>query len=185
MKQKHSRTSRYVAGLLLLATAWVPAAWANPVVASKLEVQQVVSASGREVLKAASSVKPGDTLQYRAVYTNSGDQPAGHLMASLPVPEGTTLLADGMLPERAEASTDGSTFAAMPLMHTVAGKDGKPRREPVPMSAIRAVRWDLGTLAPLQARPVQIRVHVNTPIVIPAASPASAPAKPAGVPSAS
>jgi uncharacterized repeat protein (TIGR01451 family) len=175
MKQRPSKTSRYVAGLLLIAAAWAPAAWANPVVASRLEVKQVVNASGHEVLKSAAAVKPGDTLQYRAIYTNSGDQPAGHLMARLPVPEGTTLLAQGMLPALAEASVDGSTFAAMPLMQTVIGKDGKSHREPVPLSAIRAVRWDLGTLEPSQARPVQIREHVNTPIVNPAAS--SAPAK--------
>lgn len=169
MKHAHSTTRRHLAGLLLLAAmTWVPAVWAAPVVASKLDVRQVVVASGHEVLKPATAIKPGDLLQYRAVYTNSGDQPAGHLLASLPVPAGTSLAATGTEPAGAQASVDGTHFAPMPLMHTVTGKDGKPRQEPVPLSAIRALRWDLGSLLPNQPRAVQIRVHVNTPASTPA-----------------
>lgn len=149
---------------MLVATAWVPAAWAAPVVTSKLEVRQLLTVSGHEQLKPATSARPGDLLQYRADYTNSGDQPAGHLLASLPVPAGTSLMTAGIAPAGAQASQDGTHFAPMPLMHDVTGKDGKVRQEPVPMSAIRALRWDLGTLAPKQTRSVQIRVHVNTPI---------------------
>ncbi len=165
MKYAHSTAPRRLVGLLMLvATAWMPAAWAAPVVTSKLEVRQLVIASGHEQLKPATAARPGDLLQYRANYTNSGDQPAGHLLASLPVPAGTSLLASGIDPAGAQASLDGTHFEPMPLMHQVTGKDGKVRQEPVPMSAIRALRWDLGTLAPRQTRSVQIRVHVNTPI---------------------
>lgn len=175
MKHAHSKSLRRLAGLLMLVvTAWVPAAWAAPVVTSKLDVHQMVVEAGHEVLKPAMATKPGDLLQYRAVYTNSGDQPAGHLLASLPVPAGTSLVAAGTEPAGAQASVDGTRFAPMPLMHTVTGKDGKSRQVPVPLSAIRALRWDLGSLEPNQPRAVQIRVHVNTPTAAPSNGAAAA-----------
>lgn len=165
MKHAYERAPRRLAGfLLLLATAWVPAAWAAPAVTSVLEVRQVIAEGGHEVLKPATATRPGDVLQYRATYTNSGDQPAGHLQAGLPVPAGTSLLASGIEPAGALASVDGTHFAPMPLTRTVTGKDGKSRRETVPMNEIRALRWDLGTLLPNQPKSVQARVHVDTAI---------------------
>ena len=136
---------------------------------SQLVVRQVVIASGHELLKPATAARPGDLLQYRAVYSNSGNQPADHLMASLPVPPGTTLQSSGIEPAGAQATVDGSHFAPMPLMRSVVGTDGRPHPQPVPLSEVRALRWDLGTLAPRETRAVQLRVHVNQPLTAPAA----------------
>ena len=155
---------------MLALSAVAPAAWAAPAVTSQLEVRQVVIESGRELLKPASAARPGDLLQYRAVYSNSGNQPAGHLLASLPVPPGTTLQSSGIEPGGAQATLDGNHFAPMPLMRSVVGKDGQLQQQPVPLSEIRALRWDLGTLAPRETRAVQLRVHVNQPIPAPAAA---------------
>jgi len=175
--QKLSKAPRCVLGLVTLAlAAWVPAAWSTPVVTSQLQVSQVVHATGGDVLKPAAEAKPGDILQYRSVYANGGTSAAAHLLATLPVPAGTTLQASGVDPSGAEASVDGKTFAPMPLMHSVVGKDGTSHQEPVPLADIRALRWDLGTLAPHDTRAVQLRVHVNTPAAATAAADASKPA---------
>lgn len=149
--------------LVLIALAWMPAAWAAPVVKSQLQVRMVAMVSGHEVLQPVTAAKPGDLLQYRAVYSNAGDAAAGHLLANLPIPAGTTLQDSGIEPAGALASTDGNRFAPMPLLRTVTGKDGKPRQEPVPLGEIRALRWDLGVLAPHQDKSVQARVRVNAP----------------------
>lgn len=160
--------SRLAGAALMAAVAWVPAAWAAPAVTSQLQVQQVVSEQGHEVLRPAAAAKPGDLLQYRAVYRNSGDTAATHLLVRVPVPPGTTLVAGSIRPAGAEASTDGTHFAPLPLLHTVTGHDGKPRQEPVPLSAIRAVRWDLGVLAPRESKNVELRARINVPQAAPA-----------------
>ena len=129
------------------------------------------------MLKPASQAKPGDLLQYKAVYTNKGDSAAGHLLANLPIPAGTTLQANGIDPAGPQASVDSRQFAPMPLMHDVVGKDGKSHHEPVPMSDIRALRWDLGTLAPQQSRSVQARVEVNSQSSAQPAASSASPAK--------
>ena len=173
------RRPRLMRAAALVALTWVPAAWAAPVVTSKLQVNAVVVASGHEAIKPVSTARPGDLLQYRAVYSNTGDAPAGHLLASLPIPAGTSLQAADIQPAGAMASVDGTHFAPMPLMRTVTGKDGKPHREAVPLSEIRALRWDLGTLAPHQDKAVQARVRVNAPVVVaPAAAAPKAAASP-------
>jgi uncharacterized repeat protein (TIGR01451 family) len=144
----------------------MPAVWAAPAVTSQLQVHQVVHEANGDVLKTASAAKPGDVLAYQATYSNGGDSAAAHLMATLPIPGGTSLIASGIDPTGAQATVDGTTYAPMPLMHTVVGKDGKSHQVPVPLADIRGLRWDLGTLAPHQSKSVQARVHVNAPTVI-------------------
>ena len=158
-----SRGGRRLQAAALLALAWLPAAWAAPVITSRLQVQAVVVVSGHESLKPVTTARPGDLLQYTAVYSNTGDAPAGHLLANLPIPTGTSLQAGDIQPAGALASVDGSQFAPMPLMRTVTGKDGQPHRVAVPLSEIRALRWDLGTLPAHQDKAVQARVRVNAP----------------------
>ncbi|HUX74101.1 MAG TPA: hypothetical protein VMV25_09460 [Steroidobacteraceae bacterium] len=164
---RESHPSLSLSGLLfaavIAAVSWAPAAWSAAVVTSKLQVRQVQSEHGHERLGLAAAAKPGDLLQYRAVYRNSGDAPATHLLARVPVPLGTTLLTDSLKPAGAEASTDGTHFAPLPLMQSVSGKDGKRHRQPVPAADIRAVRWNLRTLAPGQSARVLLRVRINLP----------------------
>lgn len=169
----HRRCTLFCAFMFAIGT---PAAWAASAVTSQLEVRQVTMESGHEALKPASAARPGDLLQYRATYTNAGNAAAEHLLANLPVPSGTTLQADGMDPTGAQASLDGKQFAPMPLMRPVLGKDGKPHQQPVPLSEIRSLRWDLGTLASHQTRAVQLRVHVNATTTTEPVSKSASPA---------
>lgn len=139
----------------------VAAAWAAPVVSSQLVVDKVVQGVGGESLKPATAAQPGDVLQYRATYANAGDHAAGHLVADLPIPAGTALQEQGIVPSGASATLDGNTYAPMPLKRKVIGKDGKVHEERVPLVEIRGLRWNLGNLEPGQSRVVQLRVHVN------------------------
>ncbi len=155
--------SRFAGAALIAAILWAPAAWSAAAVTSRLEVRQVVTTQGREMLRSAAAARPGDLLQYRAVYRNGGDTAAIHLLARLPIPAGTTLRIDSIQPAGAEASTDGTHFAPLPLMRTTTGTDGRPHQEPVPAADIRALRWDLGTLAPNASKSVELRVRINRP----------------------
>ncbi|MBS0213046.1 MAG: hypothetical protein JSR26_07710 [Proteobacteria bacterium] len=174
-KATHSWTTFVVAAGLALAVVGPAPARAAADVSSQLEVKKVVVEAGHESLRSAADAKPGDTLQYRATYTNKGTSAAQHLLAKLPIPKGTTLKPDSGLPAGAMASVDGQNFASMPLMRNVNGKDGKPLREPVPLADIRALRWDLGNLDPKQSKTVQLNVHVDAPL--PAEPTAAAPKK--------
>jgi len=164
---------------LLLAAALVLAggAWAQPAqITSELVVERVEWVDGKAVFKPAQLSKPGDTLEYRVRYTNRSASAATGLVANLPIPAGTTLVAHSELPPGVLASTDGAHFAPPPLMRSVRQPDGNEHPMPVPIEEYRALRWNLGTLAAGQSAQVQARVRVNT-VQPPAASP-PAPAKP-------
>ncbi|HVC02601.1 MAG TPA: hypothetical protein VND80_10400 [Steroidobacteraceae bacterium] len=158
-----SSLSRLLRAVVLIAVSWAPAAWSQAVVTSHLQVRQVASEHGHERLRPAAAAKPGDLLQYRAVYRNSGGAPAAHLVARVPVPAGTTLLERSLEPAGAEASTDGTHFAPLPLMRSVARTDGTTRRERVPAADIRAVRWNLRSLPAGGSASAQLRVRIDLP----------------------
>ena len=151
-------------------------AWAQTQVTSVLVAQLVEMVDGKAVLKPATQSKPGDVIDYSSTYKNSGTAAAEKLLATLPVPVGTTLLPGSAQPGLALASTDGSVFAPMPLMRSVRQADGSQRSEPVPMADYRALRWDLGTLAAGRTAVVSLRVRIDsTAAATPAAKPASRP----------
>jgi len=175
------RSTHQLRATLLLAAALGLAggAWAQPAqITSELVVERVELVDGKAVFKPAQVSKPGDTLEYRVRYTNRSASAATGLVANLPIPAGTTLLAGSELPPQVLASTDGAHFAPPPLMRSVRQPDGSERRVPVPLEEYRALRWNLGTLAAGQSAQVQARVRVNT-VQPPAVSPAAqAPAHP-------
>ena len=133
----------------------------DPVVTSSLTANRVELVNGKTVLHPATEAKPGDVLEYRATYTNRGDGAVEHLQATVPIPSGTTLIADTPMPASAQASTDARTFAALPLMRRVAKSDGSSRLEPVPLADYRALRWDVGSLNPGKATMVSMHVRIN------------------------
>jgi uncharacterized repeat protein (TIGR01451 family) len=169
------------APLLLLAAALGLAggAWAQPAqITSELRVERVEFVDGKTVFKPAQVSRPGDVLEYRVNYTNRSASAVTGLIANLPIPAGTTLLARSELPPDVLASTDGTQFAASPLMRTVRQADGSERRVPVPIEEYRALRWNLGTLAAGHSAQVQARVRVNAVQPPAAGPPAQPPAQP-------
>jgi uncharacterized repeat protein (TIGR01451 family) len=146
---------------LLLALALAQGAAAQqPSVSSSLVAQRVVAAGGTFKLEPADSARPGDVIQYSVTYTNHGANAVQGLVASLPIPAGTSYIAGSALPAATEASTDGRHFAALPLQRSVRQPDGSLRTEAVPATEYRALRWNLGALAAGQSAEVRARVQV-------------------------
>lgn len=157
----------------------LPLSFASPA-AAEGDVTVVLSAArvvagehGAEQLVTTDAVHPGDVLEYRATYSNQGEDPVRGLAATLPIPVGMVYLPTAAV-ERIEASTDGVRFAPVPLTREVVGPDGRLRTEPVPASEYRALRWQLGELAANASRSVAARVVVPSALV--AAQPVPAPA---------
>lgn len=157
----------FAAGLALGQAVW---AQGSPV-SSQLLAQRVETVAGKPVLKPAGDGKPGDVLQYSATYRNGGTAAAAKLLATVPVPPGTTFIAASAEPAQAQASTDGSTFAPMPLTRLVKQADGSTRKEPVPLADYRALRWEIGSLPAGATTVVSLRVSIDSPAVASAAKP--------------
>lgn len=154
------------AGLLLLAALVTTPAFAQgDQVQSKLTAAQVVDLDGKTVASSAEKAHPGDVVEYKAVYSNRGAGGVAHLLATIPVPPGTTYVAGSAKPAAGvQASADGVHFAPMPLMHTVAGADGKPEQKPLPLSDYRAVQWQVAALAAHADVTTSLRVRLNAPV---------------------
>ena len=134
-------------------------------VAVELTAQRVTRDQGKEVLVAAEQAKPGELIEYRALYRNDGAGEAKGLMATLPIPRGTQYVAGSALPRRVEASLDGHTFAPVPLKRTVKTPDGRTVEQEVPVAEYRALRWPLGVLPSRDQRTVSARVRVESTTV--------------------
>lgn len=152
---------------LALAFALTGAAFAASVVHAaggvtvELTASRVTKAQGKESLAPAEKAKPGELLEYRALYKNAGKDDAKGLAATLPIPRGTQYVPGTATPGRLEASLDGHTFAPVPLKRKVRLADGRTVMREVPVSEYRALRWPLGTLAAQQSKTVVARVRVE------------------------
>lgn len=142
------------------------------------QARVVKGADGKEQLLDASSVKPGDILEYRATYKNISDKPVQGVVATLPIPEGLEYLPTSAKPgaKLVQAATKEAVYAAEPLNRVVAGKS-----VPVPYAEYRSLRWSLGQLPAGGEAAVSARAKVQTyvpPAAIPASSSAAAPQAP-------
>ncbi len=154
---------RWLAPATLALALFAPAtAHAGSDVTVTLAAQRVSVTHGKETFSPAAQVKPGDLVEYRATYTNAGDQPARQLLATLPVPAGMEFIGRTAAPAKLEASLDGRTFAAVPLTRRVLQADGREIVRPVPAAEYRWLRWTLGTLGSKAARTVSARMRVQS-----------------------
>ena len=127
---------------------------------STLEQQKVVrAADGSESRAAATSVRPGDVIEYVATYRNTGRAPITGVEATVPVPPNTEYVAGSARPATGKASVDGTTYAPMPLVRKVM-RDGKSAEEPVPMRDYRYLRWSAPELGANQSVRFTARVRV-------------------------
>jgi uncharacterized repeat protein (TIGR01451 family) len=138
-----------------------PAKQAPGSVAVELTANRITKSQGKEVLAAADEAKPGELIEYRALYRNDGAGEAKGLMATLPIPRGTHYVPGSAVPRRVEASLDGRTFAPVPLKRTVKTPDGRTVVQEVPVAEYRALRWPLGALPSHEQRTVTARVRVE------------------------
>ena len=162
------------AGVLAVATLAAPASAQTAAVRSAPAADKTVSvaltqfkvvkgADGKEQLLDASSVKPGDVLEYRATYTNNTGKTVSGLVADLPIPEGLEYLPRSAKPGAAlvKAATKDGVYAAEPLVRKAANN----KTEPVPYSDYRALRWTLGQLPAGGEAAVTARAEVE--VVVP------------------
>ena len=158
MKAKQTVLSqpRHSALVVGIAAVWVALslAWAEPAAAqSKGDVQISLlarkvkaDAEGKEQLIAADTARPGEVIQYDAVYRNTSRKAVLNLAPTLPIPAGMEFVAESALPVPAQASLDGRTFAPFPLVRKIQRPDGRIEEVPVPVSEYRALRWNVGEL---------------------------------------
>ncbi len=157
------RSIHWALALALIGTVVVtaPVARAAGSVTVELTANRVTKAQGRETLASAEQARPGELLEYRALYRNGGTSEARGLAATLPIPVGTQYVPGTATPSRVEASLDGRTFAPVPLTRRVRTADGRTVVREVPVSEYRALRWSLGSLPARQARAVTARVRIQ------------------------
>jgi uncharacterized repeat protein (TIGR01451 family) len=139
---------------------------ASPVVDARLSVALIQFNGQFETSSPASTVKPGDVLEYSARYGNRGDAAADALTPTMPIPVGTEYVPAGTSPKPTHASLDAITYAPIPLHRKERGADGQMHDVEVPLSEYRAVKWSVGTLAPGSEVIVRARVRVIQPTAI-------------------
>ena len=167
--------------LVVFLLALSPSAFAaaeKATLTSELQVWNVVKkADGAEALLPAQSVKPGDVLQYTAVYRNADSRAVSHLVASLPIPAGTELVGASAVPREVQASLDGKVYAATPLMRKLRRADGQMVDVPVPLTEYRYLRWPEQQIAAGASFSTSARVRVvSSSVSVATATPASATA---------
>lgn len=151
--------------LALAALAAAPESRAAGDVTVQLTANRVTRSQGRDVLAPADQARPGDLIEYRALYRNQGRAEARDLAATLPIPRGTHFVPGSAMPRRVEASLDGRTFAPVPLLRKERTADGRTVTREVPATEYVALRWPLGSLPANKAREVTARVRVeHTPV---------------------
>ena len=135
-----------VAAAAMLVIAAPAFAQKNGAIETRLEARKVVrAADGSESYIPAESARPGDVIEYVAIYRNTTAQPVRNLEATLPIPANTEMVAESARPSGAKASVDAVSFAAMPLKRKVK-RNGREIDEPVPAREYRYLRWYPGEL---------------------------------------
>ena len=169
-----------VVSLMALSAVAPAAAAEKAALTSELQVWNVVKkADGAEALLPAQSVKPGDVLQYTAVYRNADSRAVSRLVASLPIPAGTELVPASTLPREVLASLDGKVYAAAPLMRKLRRADGQMVDVPVPLTEYRYLRWPEQQIAAGASFSTSARVRVVSSLASTSTSISTAAASPA------
>jgi uncharacterized repeat protein (TIGR01451 family) len=150
---------------LAAASAFAQSKPAEPLSVVLAHQKVAQGADGKETLVKADAAKPGDVIEYQAVYENIGKRPLSRVEATLPVPEGTELLPNSIRPGQAKASLDGVNFQAMPLKRKVKQADGKEVEELVPYAQYRFLRWSVGIMPPGAKAAYAARVKVSSQAV--------------------
>lgn len=146
---------RFVTGTIwtVMAVAITAPSIAFAELESELQAFVVTETSeGAEKFMPANVVKPGQTIEYRLVHTNTFDDAIGGVTVVGPVPEGGELIAGytssdvpGMFEVQGEFDPDrpGEEWAALPAMRVVIDEDGTRRVEEAKPEDFTAVRWRL------------------------------------------
>lgn len=140
--------SRILAFVLLALTFVASAVQAQGPLNSRLDAVKVTrDAAGVESFVPAGEVAPGDLVEYRLTYANTGASGISQLTVNGPVPKGTRYV-----PNSAAAATrhtlrfsydGGKTWLATPPLREVRTADGQVRREPASPDEITNIAWQV------------------------------------------
>jgi uncharacterized repeat protein (TIGR01451 family) len=143
-------------GTVIASTCLLNVAQASDALKMELQANKIIkNTDGKAVSVAASNAKAGETVQYRAIYTNVIDQPINDIAITLPIPANMTFTGDAK-PSSAQATVDGKNYADIPLMRKVQGKIVK-----IPLSEYKALRWNIKLLPARKSAGVSLNTIVN------------------------
>lgn len=158
-----------LSGIVLCALLSVSLAHAENVAKKEivevtLQQFKVVKRGQAEALEPVERVKPGEMIEYQAVYRNTSSRAVGQLQATLPVPANVEYLPNTAKPSAVQASVDGITYAPVPLRRSVKLPSGQTEMRDVPVVEYRSLRWSIGDLPANQKVTVSARMRL-TPLV--------------------
>lgn len=140
----------------ITALALLNSAQAADALKMELQANKVIkTAEGKTSYVPASNAKKGETVQYRATYTNVINQSINDVAVTLPIPANMIFTGEAK-PANAQATVDGKTYADMPLMRKVDNKWVK-----IPLSEYKALRWNIKLLPANKSADVSLNTLVN------------------------
>ncbi len=158
------RLTAVAAGLFLAA----PALAAPKITFSIAQFKEAVEQKGgvrTTKLVPASSVSPGDVVEYVLSYANEGDSPATDANIDDAIPKGTTYVANSAAGEGAEvtfSADGGKTFApAVKLTYEFRLPSGAVEKRVATPAEYTHVRWTLKQVPPGATGKVSFRVKVS------------------------
>ncbi|ASJ76602.1 DUF11 domain-containing protein [Granulosicoccus antarcticus] len=138
------RTIRPIIATLVFSFASM--ALANGLVEGRIEAYLVSTDSqGNEVIQATAAAKPGELMEYRLTFVNSGESAVSGLNVIDPIPANTTFVSDSAnsnADSLFEVSIDGGrTFEKEPVMRIETQADGSQKEVVIPPAQYTHVRW--------------------------------------------
>lgn len=153
------------ASFALLASAQVGMANGGGPLDVRLTAAKIArGVDGKEIAQPATTAKPGEVIEYRAVYSNKGKGKLTNVEATLPVPSGLEYSANTAVPAPVYASVDGTLFAPAPLKRKVRQADGREVDQEIPASEYRSLRWKLGDISAGENAAVSARMRLSPTI---------------------
>jgi uncharacterized repeat protein (TIGR01451 family) len=109
-----------------------------------LDLQQYkvsTKADGKEELVTVQKINPGEVIEYQLTCVNGTGQRITNLQPQLPLPVGLSFIPNSTDPDKVVASTDGKSWAAIPLKRKLKLPSGVQKLVAVPYSEYRFLRW--------------------------------------------
>ncbi|HEY4072359.1 MAG TPA: hypothetical protein VGM52_04570 [Herbaspirillum sp.] len=123
-----------------------------------LTVKKIVLQHGKERLVDAKNAVPGDVLEYRAEYKNTGATALTEILATLPLPAQTTFIMGSAYPDGAAVSKKNTRDVFAPLPQKIIAGNSTIASSP---DAYAALRWAIEKLEPGQMSVFGMRVRVD------------------------
>ena len=123
-----------------------------------LTVKKIVLQHGKERLVDAKNAVPGDVLEYRAEYKNTGATALSEVLVTLPLPDQTTFIMGSAYPDGVAVSKKSARDVFAPLPQKIVSENNTVASSP---DAYAALRWAIEKLASGQVSVFGMRVRVD------------------------